>query len=102
MDRFDPRGVPTVAQLLRELDGAGDGADWEKTSLKPYVDLLDNHTMRILEEVRRNKRSSEIIILSVVYPLISLQTSAGDCPTYHGCITYHLPHLLAVTKCHRK
>lgn len=66
MDRFDPRGVPTVGQLLRELDGAGDGADWEKTSLKPYVDFLDNHTMGILEEVRMNKRSSEIVIFSVV------------------------------------
>ncbi|KAL4079579.1 prim-pol domain-containing protein [Scleroderma citrinum] len=58
IDRFNPLGVPTVGQLLRELDGAGDGAGWEKTSLKPYVDFLDKHTMGILEEVRRNKRNN--------------------------------------------
>lgn len=56
IDRFDPQSVPTVAQLLRELDNVGEeGTGWEKTSLKPYVDLLDKHTGGILEEVRRRK-----------------------------------------------
>ncbi|KAG6334972.1 hypothetical protein ID866_4128 [Astraeus odoratus] len=61
VDEFNPRGVPTVAQLLRELDAAGEGADWTKTSLKPYVDMLDKHTLAILEEVRRNKRNSKCL-----------------------------------------
>ncbi|OCB86284.1 prim-pol domain-containing protein [Sanghuangporus baumii] len=71
VDRFDPETVPSVGQLLRELDdletNAGtDGiqqshhsgqktssalpkvqtdseVDWERTSLKPYVEMLDAH-----------------------------------------------------------
>ncbi|KAI6019960.1 prim-pol domain-containing protein [Pisolithus orientalis] len=61
IDRFDPRDVPTIGQLLRELNSStstGEGAGWEKTSLKPYVDLLDRHTMGILEEVRIMKRNN--------------------------------------------
>jgi len=58
IDLFDPREVPTVAQLLRELDIAGEGANWEKTSLKPYVEMLDRHTMGLMEEVRRTKRAT--------------------------------------------
>ncbi|KAG9313457.1 hypothetical protein JVU11DRAFT_5781 [Chiua virens] len=57
VEQFNPRGVPTATQLLRELDVAGEGADWEKTSLKPYVEMLDRHTMGLLEEVRRAKRA---------------------------------------------
>jgi len=57
IDRFDPRGVPTVTQLLRELDTVGEGADWEKTSLKPYVDMLDSHNLRLMEEVRKARRA---------------------------------------------
>lgn len=58
IDRFDPRGVPTVAQLLRELDVAGEGADWEKTSLKPYVEMLDRHTIALMEDVRKTRRAN--------------------------------------------
>ncbi|KAI9571590.1 prim-pol domain-containing protein [Boletus coccyginus] len=57
VDRFDPPGVPTVTQLLRELDIAGEGADWEKTSLKPYVEMLDRHTMGLMDEVRKARRA---------------------------------------------
>ncbi|KAG2086891.1 uncharacterized protein F5147DRAFT_728512, partial [Suillus discolor] len=32
---FDPNAVPKVMQLLQELDKAGEGANWEHTSLKP-------------------------------------------------------------------
>ena len=81
VDKFDPARVPTVQQLLRELDAAsapptaasgsggeiGDGgagagaggehhADWEKTSLKAYVDMLDRHVMGLMEETRRAKQ----------------------------------------------
>lgn len=58
IDQFDPHGVPTVTRLLRELDVAGEGADWEKTSLKPYVEMMDKHTMGLMEDVRRAKRTN--------------------------------------------
>lgn len=32
--------------------------DWEKTSLKPYIDLLDKHVLSLMEEVRREKRKT--------------------------------------------
>ncbi len=46
LDDFDPLGVPTVQNLLQEIDdweGDEDSSakpvqDWEKTSLKPYVE----------------------------------------------------------------
>ncbi|EIW54923.1 prim-pol domain-containing protein [Trametes versicolor FP-101664 SS1] len=74
IDRFDPARVPTVGQLLRELDkaapaptapaeGAGVAehhADWERTSLKPYVDMLDKHVMGLLEETRRVKQKTDL------------------------------------------
>ncbi|KAJ3511223.1 hypothetical protein NLJ89_g4221 [Agrocybe chaxingu] len=67
IDKFDPEGVPTVGQLLQELDAIGreEGAtishsDWEKTSLKPYVDLLDKHSQSLMDEVRKEKRKTDI------------------------------------------
>ena len=30
--------------------------DWERTSLKPYVEMLDRHGVELMEEVRRVKR----------------------------------------------
>ncbi|KAI0631346.1 prim-pol domain-containing protein [Trametes polyzona] len=82
IDRFDPAAVPTVAQLLSELDrapvagaggengaAAGGGeqqqpqqhhADWEKTSLKPYVDMLDKHVQGLLEETRKVKQKTDL------------------------------------------
>lgn len=85
VDDFDPERVPTVVQLLQELDEAAPGptgesgehhsgkplkylfvvpfihifvifVDWEQTSLKPYVDMLDKHVVAIMNDVRRNKR----------------------------------------------
>ncbi len=32
--------------------------DWEKTSLKPYVDFLDKHVQSILDEARQAKLKS--------------------------------------------
>lgn len=52
LEDFDPTAVPTVQELLGEIDSwkgdekTEDGAavkapqDWEKTSLKPYIDLF--------------------------------------------------------------
>lgn len=77
--------MPTVGLLLGELDKAtaadtGDGQDggehrsgefsfhvalslypernidWEKTSLKPYIDYLDKHVAAIMAETRQAKR----------------------------------------------
>lgn len=31
-------------------------ADWEKTSLKPYIDLLDKHVAALMAETRQVKR----------------------------------------------
>lgn len=68
IDKFDPERVPTVGQLLQELDKAapppsGEGpaehhSDWERTSLKPYVDMLDKHAMSLMEEVRKIKQQT--------------------------------------------
>ena len=30
--------------------------DWEKTSLKPYVEMMDKHALALMEEVRQSKR----------------------------------------------
>ena len=35
------------------------GVDWEKTSLKPYVALLDAHCKALMEEARRRKRGDK-------------------------------------------
>ena len=35
------------------------GADWEKTSLKPYVAMLDAHSKALMEETRRRKRGDK-------------------------------------------
>jgi hypothetical protein len=30
-------------------------ADWEKTSLKPYIDILENHALGLMGEVRKDR-----------------------------------------------
>ena len=96
VDKFDPARVPTVQQLLRELDSAsasapptaangetGDGgagaggehhADWEKTSLKAYVDMLDRHVMVLMEETRRAKQKMGECAVLVLSP-----SARGSC-----------------------
>ncbi|KAJ7072533.1 hypothetical protein C8F01DRAFT_1361866 [Mycena amicta] len=61
IDEFDPESVPTVSQLLEELDVADameHHSDWERTSLKPYVDMLDRHNQRIMDQTRNNRRGA--------------------------------------------
>ncbi|EGO03875.1 hypothetical protein SERLA73DRAFT_175568 [Serpula lacrymans var. lacrymans S7.3] len=59
--KFDPSRVPTVHQLLRELDAgasadsAAGGSAWERTSLKPYVEMLERHNATISTRVRQDK-----------------------------------------------
>jgi len=69
VDDFDPLGVPTVTQLLQEIDAweGGDAAgkttvqDWEKTSLKPYVDHFRRFVAALMEEEKTVvKREREV------------------------------------------
>lgn len=98
ISEFDPEEVPTVGQLLRELDSMVRGedqdmeehhsglfnltnrcnvlthtwpADWENTSLKPYVEMLDEHVLRIMEQVRRVKRGTGKYVLVVAFSIMT-------------------------------
>ncbi|CAG8523990.1 14804_t:CDS:2 [Acaulospora colombiana] len=60
--QFEPETVPTVAQLLSELDSSskttseeGTAGGWESTSIKPYVDMLNEHNKKILQAEREKK-----------------------------------------------
>jgi DNA primase small subunit len=68
VEEFDPLDVPTVTQLLQEIDEwkgeeSGDKKvqDWEKTSLKPYVDYFRAFVGGLLKEggVKRERESSD-------------------------------------------
>lgn len=79
-DSFDPLSVPKVNELLREVDQFGSGEagdeqangyvedgvtmrklnDWEKTSLKPFVELFDGFIKSLLKsEMVRVKRERD-------------------------------------------
>ena len=45
------------------------GVDWEKTSLKPYVALLDAHCKALMEEARRRKRGDKDANVTTSEPL---------------------------------
>lgn len=67
---FDPQnGAPTVAQLLRELNkyeaqhpdaspNSHTKGEWEKTSLRPFVEQFDRASAKLLREVRDAKRAT--------------------------------------------
>ena len=73
LEKFDPLGVPTVTELLGEIDAwdAGSGGrdgeggegkkiqDYEKTSLKPYVEYFKSYVAGILRDERGVKRERE-------------------------------------------
>ncbi|UKZ66984.1 uncharacterized protein TrAtP1_008148 [Trichoderma atroviride] len=75
LEDFDPLGVPTVQSLLAEIDawkGGEEGeegddkskvniADWEKTSLKPYVDQFRTFVSGIIKDegITKVKRERE-------------------------------------------
>ncbi|KAF8504794.1 prim-pol domain-containing protein [Russula emetica] len=66
IDEFDPELVPTVGQLLRELDAAisdstgEEHSDWERTSLKPYVDMLEKHALSLMNVVRKDRIANDM------------------------------------------
>lgn len=68
LDDFDPISVPTVMALLGEIDewvpeeGETDRKpiqDWEKTSLKPYVEYFRSFVLTLLKDERDVKVKSE-------------------------------------------
>ncbi|KAL6711628.1 p48 polypeptide of DNA primase [Coniothyrium glycines] len=62
VEEFDPLGVPTVTQLLQEIDdwdGENKSHDWEKTSLKPYVDYFRKFVAGLIDEEKPVKRERE-------------------------------------------
>ena len=73
LEKFDPLGVPTVTELLEEIDewdlshkkdedGDKDDRkiqDYEKTSLKPYVEYFKTHIATLLRSERGVKRERE-------------------------------------------
>ncbi|KAI9851432.1 MAG: hypothetical protein M1830_006899, partial [Pleopsidium flavum] len=70
VDRFDPLGVPTVTELLGEID-SWDSAnrkeedpeqriqDYEKTSLKPYVEYFKSFVAGLLKDDTGVKRERD-------------------------------------------
>ncbi|KAI0114236.1 prim-pol domain-containing protein [Hypoxylon sp. NC0597] len=69
LEDFDPLGVPTVQGLLEEIDSwkAEDGddektknlQDWEKTSLKPYVEYFRSFVLALMKDERDPKVKRE-------------------------------------------
>lgn len=70
VDLFDPLGVPTVTELLGEIDSwdSADGKeenpehriqDYEKTSLKPYVEYFKSFVADLLRDEKGVKRERD-------------------------------------------
>ncbi|RGP68288.1 DNA primase small subunit [Fusarium sporotrichioides] len=67
LEDFDPLGVPTVQGLLAEIDSwktedeeGGKGvADWEKTSLKPYIDQFRHFVNGLMKDEKDVKVKRE-------------------------------------------
>lgn len=63
---FDPqRDAPTVAQLFKDLNRsrAQEGQGWEKTGLKPFVQMLEKHCKGVADEARlRNRAKGECFV----------------------------------------
>jgi DNA primase small subunit len=68
LESFDPLGVPTVQSLLQEIDEwkgdeAEDGGrqvqDWEKTSLRPYIEQFRSFCLALMKDERDPKIKRE-------------------------------------------
>jgi DNA primase small subunit len=71
LEEFDPFAVPTVTELLHEIDdwdsknGSLSGEekskvqDWQKTRLKPYVEYFRGYVAGLLKDEGRGKRERE-------------------------------------------
>jgi DNA primase small subunit len=71
-EEFDPLAVPTVLEVLGEIDAwdaehssqtEADGEkkvqDWEKTSLKPYIEYFRGFVLGLLKDEKAAKRDRE-------------------------------------------
>jgi DNA primase small subunit len=70
LDAFNPLEVPTVQELLGEIDawsasaakesaGGASLQDWEKTSLKPYVEYFRSFVVALMKDERDPKVKRE-------------------------------------------
>lgn len=72
VDEFNPLAVPTVSHLLQEIDDyeltrdddkatteGGNLADYEKTSLAPYIRYFKHFSNQLVKEQLREKRTRE-------------------------------------------
>ncbi|KAK3321536.1 hypothetical protein B0H66DRAFT_173486 [Apodospora peruviana] len=72
LDEFDPLGVPTVQGLIQEIDAWKEPdaveasqdskntlQDWEKTSLKPYIEQFRSFVITLMKEERSVKAKRE-------------------------------------------
>lgn len=65
LDDFDPLGVPTVQGLLAEIDSwkpvEGEPApqDWEKTTLRPYIEKFRAFVLALMKDERDPKVKRE-------------------------------------------
>ena len=71
LEDFNPLTVPTIQQLIQEIDewkdddaapsqDSGRGMpDWEKTSLKPYIDYFRTHVAHLLKDEMGQKVKRE-------------------------------------------
>ncbi|OCF43863.1 DNA primase small subunit [Kwoniella heveanensis CBS 569] len=71
VEQFDPDTVPTVGELLNQLDkiqvegtnGESVGSqrkveDYDQTSLKPYVEMFEKHVAAVLKDNRSARRAA--------------------------------------------
>jgi DNA primase small subunit len=64
---FDPLSVPTIQQLIHEIDAWKEPEvksekvvhDWEKTSLKPYIDYFRTHVNALMRDEKDVKVKRE-------------------------------------------
>lgn len=71
VEDFDPLAVPTVTELLQQIDDwhaknrdmseeeKAKVADWQKTDLRPYVEYFRGYVANLLKEETRGKRDRE-------------------------------------------
>ena len=80
LEGFDPLNVPTLQTLVKDIDlwteeaaaagtvEGGDGSeakhvqDWEKTSLKPYIDYFRSFVTGLMKDEREIKREAEVTV----------------------------------------
>ena len=72
VEAFKPEDVPTVGQLLRELERARQMAapgtfkdqegNWEHTSLRPYVEFFERYCNGIIKDARDKKKGASSVM----------------------------------------